>query len=154
MAYVYFDKNLTNSTGISNICENANDKQYYQLNDSYEEVEISNEDFLKLKRETDFISSRNGSTFTWVSAKVNVDGNPHTNDIQLVQDTKEWVSSELSKWLKDNPSHAKTSEIQAYKNAVDAFDPSTLTYPTSLTWGEIMENNSISYFNIKELPRY
>ena len=154
MAYFFFSKNVPNSTDIFGICENANDKQYFQQNSCYEEIEVSNEDFLKIKRATHTMSARNGSSFTWVSTKINVDGNPHTDDIECVQDQKEWVSGELEKWLKDKPSHAKTSEIQAYKNAVDAFDPSTVTVPTSLKWGEIMESNSIPYFSIEELPRY
>ena len=154
MAYFLFCRNKTNSTDIHAIYENASDRQYYQEGNLYEEVEVSNEDFLKIKRATHVMSARNGSTFTWVSTKIDVDGNEHTNSIEYVQDSKEWISGELDRWLKENPNHTKTSDIQTYKNAVDAFDTSTVTVPTSLTWGEIMENNSISYFCVQELPRY
>lgn len=154
MAYFLFCKNKTNSTDLHAIYENSNDRQYYQDRDVYEEVEVNNEDFLKIKRASHILTGRNGSSFTWHSVKINLEGNDHFNDIHYVEDEKEWVSSELDRWIKANPNHAKTPDIQTYKNSVDAFDPLTVSYPTSLTWGEIMENNSIPYFCVQELPRY
>ena len=155
MAYIYFNNYQANSTAIYCICETESDIQNFTITNSLEQVEISNDDFLKLKRGTHQINTRNGTTFTWTNMKNNTEGAAidFYQDSDALQRDLTHISSVLDTWLTQNESNARHSDVQSYKNFVDNFDVNSLTFPNSKTWGEICEDNSQTYFCFSELPR-
>tara|TARA_B100001939_G_scaffold303030_1_gene280501 strand:+ start:205 stop:678 length:474 start_codon:yes stop_codon:yes gene_type:complete len=56
-------------------------------------------------------------------------------------------------FLNANADHSMYSDILNYKNYLESFDTSSLTYPLSeTTWEEYCDNNSITYYHPLQIP--
>lgn len=56
-------------------------------------------------------------------------------------------------YLDVNADHSMYSDILNYKNYLESFDTSSLTYPLSeTTWEEYCDNNSITYYHPLQIP--
>ena len=153
MAKFYFGLGNTTEISLMKICGNANDEQYFLNSNQAEIIDVSDDVFSKIKKETHRIESRNGSTITLG------DISQDTDAFSVIFDTSDNLraylnrqSSDIAKWIKKNTNHAKKDSIQTYKNYIDSFDTTTVDYTTVKTWGQICEDNSVTHYNILELP--
>jgi hypothetical protein len=62
------------------------------------------------------------------------------------------VSKALKISLERYPNHPDASLFTTYKNVVDSFDPSTVTFPLNKSWEKHCEDSSIPYINLLQLP--
>jgi len=129
----------------------ANDTHKNNMNclfPPYKTFDISDADFTKLK---------SGIAEATIS-----------NDAVTISDLNDYVienETQLQEILKDNIKHinfflnntsnesnALYADIQNYRNYLQSFDTSSLTYPVNKGWEKYCEDNSITYFNNLQIP--
>ena len=154
MASFIFNKDQSKThQALLNICENDNDLQYYPSNEHADIVTVSNEDFLKVKNCNSSIESYDGTNFTWfdhtASSPVPIEDRDKK---EILADYLTSIKDQIDEWLKEFPSHAKTSEWQTYRDYCHNIDLDSLTFPLNKSWEQYCADNSVSYKNILELP--
>jgi|TARA_Y100000114_G_scaffold157021_1_gene186632 hypothetical protein len=152
MSYFYFVKDQEkNQTTLTSIVENENDQQYHAT-DNMDIVEVSNDDFIKVKTTSYEITGYDGSNFTYFHHDPTQNPNPNDSNAEFVQNYINSIISEIDKWLALNPSHAKVNEWTTYKNFLSSFDPNSITYPLESSVEQYFQDNSMSYKSLLELP--
>ena len=58
----------------------------------------------------------------------------------------------IDQFLLANPSHADRDFWVSYKNTLETFDTSTVTYPLTTSWEKYCADNGITYKSMLELP--
>jgi hypothetical protein len=152
MAYFYFNSlQPTNSQSLISIVENSADKQYYVDQPNVNIIEVTSEDFIKIKSGHSAIVSYDGTNFTFVHDEPVIPAEERGVQDPIITHHNE-LSEKIGKWLEDHPEHPKTSEWTSYKNYLDNFDVSSVTWPLGKSWEEYCQDNSISYKSLLELP--
>jgi hypothetical protein len=139
MAYLIFQDN-----NLYTIAANDADKNSLPLVSNYTVKDVSESDFLKIKKHTS-------------QAKL-VDGNVVIEDSNQTSDRFNEVSlkgyhvevlKKLNGFLKVDTNSTKSlyNDILNYKNYLDNLDYSTIPLPMVKTWEEYCDDNSIAYIS-------
>lgn len=151
MALFYFAKNSEkNSSSLSKILENESDQQYYPSSDVCDIVTVSAEDFKKIKTNEWQITGYDGTNLSFEQPTVN--SNVPEDTQEILERHINSLIKDITVWLTNNPSHAKKTEWENYKNYLNSLDYSSITFPINKTWERYCEDNSIAYKNLLELP--
>lgn len=152
MAYFYFNSlEPTNSQTLISIVENSADQQYYVDQPNVTIIEVNSEDFIKVKSCNSTITSYDGTNFTFEHDDPVIPAEDRGVQEQITTYHNS-LSERINEWLENNSEHSKASEWTSYKNYIDNFDVSSVTWPLGLCWEEYCQNNSITYKNLLELP--
>lgn len=156
MSYFYFNKDQE-KTQSSLICivENTEDQQYFADPSTVDIVEVSHEDFIKVKTTAYQITGYDGSNFTYFHhdpSKRPAHLPPNDTDATFVQSEIDRLKTAVDKWISENSLHAKVSEWQSYRNFLDTFDVNSISYPLENCLFQYFQDNSIDYKNLLELP--
>ena len=144
MAYIISSDSTP--TNISKIAENdaAKDKLYLSpLNVVHT---ISDSDFANLKNVTKVVSGYESDNFVYTDANTHWD---------TEEELTSYINSKITvigSTLERYPEHADASSWTTYKNVLENFDTSTVSYPLNTSWEKYCEDNSITYINLLELP--
>tara|TARA_R100001460_G_scaffold98568_1_gene141474 strand:+ start:259 stop:687 length:429 start_codon:yes stop_codon:yes gene_type:complete len=142
MAYLIFENN-----NLYKIAANENDKNSLNLSNIAVSVEISDSDFIAIKS--------NQKEVTYDGSTLNFVDNP-TEGITQTQEQIESCISDTIKYidnfLKNNPSNAMAPGITSYKEYLQSFDSSSLSYPINKRWEKYCEDNSITYYSTLQIP--
>lgn len=151
MSYFYFNTGQEkNNTTLCAIVENSSDQQYY--NDQADIVEVTTEEFLKIKSNNYTIKSYDGSNFIFSEARINPGfTSTAARQEESVRTNAQNRSEHIATWLEKNNGHAKYSEWSDYKNYLDNLDISSLL-PVTKGWEEYCNDNSINFKHLLELP--
>ena len=82
-----------------------------------------------------------------------------TNLDQLVFDQQSVLDQYLQGIISDinnlavaNPSNAMLAQANSYKDTLEAFDTSTITYPLNSSWEKYCSDNSITFLHPLQIP--
>ena len=110
---------------------------------------LSDDQFIKVKKNIAMLSVVNNT--------VNVTDFDQQNWFLNENSLKKYHES--IKFLIDAFLNASTNEskslytvIQSYRNTLDSFDYSSITYPLSVSWEQYCEQNSITYIHPLQIP--
>ena len=144
MAYIISSDSTP--TNISKIAENdaAKDKLYLSpLNVVHD---ISDSDFASLKNVTKVVSGYENDNFVFT------DANTHWDTEEELTSYINMKISVVGNTIERYPDHSDASSWTTYKNVLENFDTSTVSYPLNNSWEKYCEDNSITYINLLELP--
>ena len=144
MAYIISSDSTP--TNISKIAENdaAKDKLYLSpLNVVHD---ISDSDFASLKNVTKVVSGYENDNFVFT------DANTHWDTQEELTSYINMKISVVGNTIERYPDHSDASSWTTYKNVLENFDTSTVSYPLNTSWEKYCEDNSITYINLLELP--
>jgi len=150
MAYCILNPNETNKLNIHRIAENDLEKNLFHLTEEFITIDISDEDFNKIKIRTHFLASYSEQNGYVLQAH-------ETNDLgmfnkETLQSHLNYLSSTIENWLTVNQNSSVRSFWETYKGVIDNFDVETLTYPTSFSWEKYCQDNAIPFKSILQLP--
>ena len=76
-----------------------------------------------------------------------------TNLDQLVFDQYlQGIISDINNLAVANPSNAMLAQANSYKDTLEAFDTSTITYPLNSSWEKYCSDNSITFLHPLQIP--
>ena len=143
MAYL-----ICSNDNIYKIAADENEKnQHNVFFPPYEAVEVSNENFLKLKKNLVFATISNG--------------NVNLTNLEMISFTEtelqeylKAIKTKLKSFLKIQKNHSKSikTQIQNYYDYLNTFNTSTITYPLNKSWEQYCEENSINYLHPLQIP--
>ena len=144
MAYIITaDETKTNVSGIA---RDASARDNMEMSAPCIAHEISEADFNNLKNSTKRVSDHDGTNFVYVDMITEFEEENDLTNYLVV------VSNAVSEIIKKYPEHPDMTIWTTYKDLIDNFDKSTITFPLATSWEKYCEDNSISYFNLLELP--
>mgnify|MGYP003673969972 CR=1 FL=1 len=144
MAYIITSDGT--KTNLYRIAENDFAKNNLYLSPQDVAHTISDSEFNNLKNNTKVISSHDGTNYIYEDTDIVWDEESSlTSHLSLVSKT-------ISSALKRYPGNPDASSWTTYKNFIDNFDTSTITFPLNNGWEKYCEDNSIFYINILQLP--
>ena len=153
MSYFYFVKDSDkNQSNLIAIVENQTDQKYFDSDISNDIVEVTNEDFIKVKTSSYEITSYDGSSFSYYHHEASQNPDPNSSNAEFVSNYINTIIARIDKWLSDFPTHDKANDWTAYKNFLNNFDPNSITYPLESSLEQYFQDNSISYKSLLELP--
>jgi hypothetical protein len=145
MAYLI----INNDGFLYKIAANDTDKNNQNCDFSiYTTIDISDDNFLKIKQELVDINISDGSAtftdrdFTTYSLTENHLKQQHENILIILKD---FLNS-------NNSSNSFYDNCLSYKNYLETLDYSTITFPLTKTWGKYCEDNSITYLHPLQIP--
>jgi len=126
----------------------ANDTAKDNLNLAKQNVAhtISDSEFNNLRNNTKFLSGHNGTNFTFSDM-----GHEFLNE-SILKDYLADVSKVVGNAINNYPNHPDNNAWSTYKTLIDSYATSSLTYPLNKSWEQHCEANSITYFNLLQLP--
>ena len=145
MAYLI----INNDGFLYKIAANDTDKNNQNCDFSiYTTIDISDDDFLKIKQELVDINISDGSaTFT------DRDFTNHSVEEDQLKKQHENILLILKNFLNaNNSSNSFYDNCLSYKNYLETLDYSTITFPLTKTWEKYCEDNSITYFHPLQIP--
>lgn len=141
--YITSDGTKTNTFRIA---ENDSAKNNLGLASQCVSHTISSSEFNYLKNNTKIVSGHDGTNFIYSDIACRYpDAANLTIYINIIIDS-------LNSALERYPNHADASNWKTYKNYLNSFDTSTVTFPLEISWEKYCEDNSITYINTLELP--
>lgn len=147
MAYFILNPNETDKTKIYRIAENDAEKNGLNISEDHIIIDVSDDDFNKLKNDTHNPSGHDGTNYTWVERE---DGFATAEGLQ---NHLNFLSSEIEKWLSENPNRPDRSTWETYKGVIDSFDTSTISsWPLYKSWDEYCSENGINHKSLRQLP--
>ena len=143
MAYLIFNSDNQLSKIAAN--DSERDSQNLILSD-YSVVTVSDADFLKVKTGV-VLTSYDGSnvSFTDLSDSIITDENVLKSIIQN-------ILNQLEEFFKGNKDNSLYNSLQNYKNTLETFDTSSITYPLNKTWEQYCNENSITFYHPLQIP--
>ena len=144
MAYIISSDTV--KTNISKIAENGDAKDKLFLPPTNEIHTISDSDFANLKNITKVVSGYENENFVYIEA------NTHWDTEEELSSYIESKIKVLSNTLERYPEHSDASAWTTYKNVLENFDTSTVSYPLNTSWEKYCEDSSIVYINLLQLP--
>ena len=144
MAYVI----TTHDNLVTRIAANDDDKNNLNCHfPPYQSIDISDEDFIKLKSNVAHATISDGSVV------INENGAQPIQDVKDLTEYLNMVKGVLSNFINlnqtDNPFHERA---QNYYNYLDTLDTSGMTFPTETNWEKYCQDNGITYLNTLQLP--
>lgn len=145
MAYL-----IVNSDGfLYKIAANDTDKNNLNCDISmFTTLDISDDDFLKIKQELVRVNISDGSA-TITERDISVYSINENN----LKKQHENILLSLNNFLNsNNSSNSFYDNCLSYKNYLETFDYSTITFPLTKTWEKYCEDNSITYLHTLQIP--
>ena len=147
MAYLI----VNDENGLYKIAENDTDKNNLNCNLSlYTAIDISDADFLKVKKNIVEINISNGSaTFT--------DIDDYSESVTSITEEEilayhKSIIPSFKIFLEKNPSHPSYTPYLNYCNYLETLDYSSITFPINKCWEHYCEDNSITYLHPLQIP--
>mgnify|MGYP003135798986 CR=1 FL=1 len=142
MAYFIF-----HSDNLISIAANETDKNSLPIPDVYTVKNVSDSDFLKVKKQIAGVSI-SGDNVVVTDYESN-----GFNDEDGLQIYHKGILSRINEFLNaGNEDKSLHGAITTYKTVLEGFDTSTITYPMTQTWEEYCEDNSIAYVSPLQIP--
>ena len=142
MAYFIF-----HSDNLISIAANETDKNSLPIPDVYTVKNVSDSDFLKVKKQIAGVSI-SGDNVVVTDYESN-----GFNDEDGLQIYHKGILSRINEFLNaGNEDKSFHGAITTYKTLLEGFDTSTITYPMTKTWEEYCEDNSIAYVSPLQIP--
>lgn len=154
MAYFIYSIGETDKTKIYKIAANDTDLNNHNITEAFPRETVSNEEFEYVRQGTKIPTSHDGTNFTWEDFDLSTEANNDYSFEQqstLDQNLADKVKL-IDQFLSANPSHADRDFWVSYKNTLETFDTSTVTYPLTTSWEKYCADNGITYKSILELP--
>ena len=148
MAILIFNKN---EDGVDDFLYRISPNQsYYDTNKKwtdglYDLVNISEDDYNKIKLNIKQVVSKNGTSVTYTENSCT-----YTNSGQLAKDIKS-ISDSIGNWLDLNTSSSLYSEVSIYLNYIKSIDVNEISYPLESTLESYVESKGISVVNPLQL---
>lgn len=145
MAYFIYSGN-----DLVSIAANDSDKDCLPIVDSYTVKDVSDSDFLKVKKQTSQTYLNNGN----VVINDSVQTAPRFTDENDLRNYHDQLISKINVFLsvESNSSKSMFNSINNYKTYLEGFDYSSFTFPNTKTWEEYCEDNSIAYISPLQIP--
>lgn len=139
---------IATDNNVYNIAANLLEKDDLNVSyDIYNAIEISDEDFLKVKKNLAKITiSGDTATITNLEGPFFLDEEALKNYIDIVLDKINLFIAA------GNTEKILYSDINEYKNYLDNLNLSTITFPLDSTWEQYCEDNEITYFHTLQIP--
>lgn len=142
MKYFIFN----NDNNLWKIAGSESDKNSLNANlDNYNVVEVTDDQFNKV-RLSKADANYDGSTVTLQNRETGGETEIHYKTI-----IKDLINT-CDIFLLANESHTMYNEIRDYRNYLAAFDTSTISFPSNMTWEEYCNTNSITFFHSLQIP--
>ncbi len=142
MAYFIF-----HSDNLISIAANETDKNSLPIPDVYTVKNVSDSDFLKVKKQIAGVSI-SGDNVVVTDYESN-----GFNDEDGLQIYHKGILSRINEFLNaGNEDKSLHGAITTYKTLLEGFDTSTITYPMTQSWEEYCEDNSIAYVSPLQIP--
>ena len=142
MAYFIF-----HSDNLISIAANETDKNSLPIPDVYTVKNVSDSDFLKVKKQIAGVSI-SGDNVVVTDYESN-----GFNDEDGLQIYHKGILSRINEFLNaGNEDKSLHGAITTYKTVLEGFDTSTITYPMTQSWEEYCEDNSIAYVSPLQIP--
>lgn len=142
---------ITLNNNLLRIAANETEKnELTALNTPHTLIEISDEDFLKLKVRMDGFTI-DGTTITFED---NPDPQVYNNSDELqeyINDIRDAMKRFIKNANANTQSKTLYTQVVNYENYLDTLDTSTITFPIN-TWEKYCEDNGITYLNLLQLP--
>lgn len=127
----------------------SNETEKNELNISfppYEAIEISNADFLNLKK--------NISYATIIDENVSYTNFITTFNAEDLKTYLDGLKNKLKSFLRvpSNNSKSLNTQIQNYFDYLNTLNISTITFPLNKSWEQYCDDNSISYLHPLQIP--
>ena len=144
MAYIITSNEI--KTNISGIARDASAKDNMEISAQCVAHEIGEADFNNLKNNTKRVSDHDGTNFVYADMETEF---IEENNLKTYLGIK---SKAIAQIIEKYPDHPDMTIWTTYKDLVDNYDTSTVTFPLTTSWEKYCEDNSIDYFNLLELP--
>jgi hypothetical protein len=144
MAYL-----IVNDEGfLYKIAKNDTDKNNLNCNfPPYKTIDISDTDFLKVKKGLVSIDISNGSaTFA------DLDFSKHNIEENNLKNYHQNILPIFNDFLNNNPSNGFYTECKNYYDYLKTFNYSSISFPLNKTWEQYCEDNLIPYLNPLQVP--
>ena len=143
MAYFIFY-----SDNLISIAANENDKNSLPIAPVYTVKDVSDSDFLKVKKLVAGASLSGDDVVVTDYPSKGFENESH------LQSHHEMILAQIDYFLKGTGNENKSlyDAITTYKTVLEGFDTSTITYPMTQTWEEYCEDNSIAYVSPLQIP--
>tara|TARA_R110000796_G_scaffold132230_2_gene247721 strand:- start:2425 stop:2853 length:429 start_codon:yes stop_codon:yes gene_type:complete len=142
MAYIIFN----NANYLMNIA--ANDSDMNSLNivlADNSEVSVSDTDFLKVKTGT--YATYDGTNVTLIDQEF-----LFTNIPDLKSYLQESVIKQITQFSQANMDNPLYTDLNNYKEYLENFDYSSVSFPLNISWEKYCEENSITFYHPLQIP--
>lgn len=144
MAFIIASK--SNKGSVHRIAANQTDLDSLGLVQSHYSIEtISDADFNNLKNNTKTIASHDGTNYVYNDTTADFTADMYADAFRISKEA-------LKRAIEKEPSHADAAGWQTYLNYLESFDLSTITFPINKPWEKYCEDNSVTYYNVLQLP--
>ena len=158
MAFYIYKASQNDKTHVLKIVANESDIENLNLG-AYTKIEVSESEYNNIRNSTKIIESYDGTTFTYrdYPLQENAPGKDSWCCYENNQELDNYLNVVVGRCndfleVPTNASNPLFSDITNYKNYIESFDTSSLTYPMLISWEKYCEDNSITYFNPLQIP--
>ena len=144
MAYIITSDEI--KTNVSGIARDASARDNMEMSLQCVAHEIGEAEFINLKNNTKRVSDHDGTNFVYVDMATEF---VEENNLKTYLGIK---SKAIAQIIEKYPDHPDMTIWTTYKNLIDNYDTSTITFPLNTSWEKYCEDNSIDYFHLLELP--
>tara|TARA_R110000796_G_scaffold251856_1_gene384241 strand:+ start:759 stop:1196 length:438 start_codon:yes stop_codon:yes gene_type:complete len=145
MAYFIFENNY-----LSKIAANDADKNSLNLSPTAVVKSVSDTDFEEVRQLIKRVSLFDGTNITYEVFEITGETPiPNEDDAKL---GNKGVIKIMNDFLQSNSSNSMYSAVSDYKNYLESFDYSTITYPMTVSWEKYCSDNSITFFHPLQIP--
>jgi hypothetical protein len=142
---------ITLNNSLLRIAANETEKnELTAMNTPHSVIDISDSDFINFKIGMQGFTI-DGDTITFVEN----DGPQVYNNADELYDYLLGVRTVLKEFINNANANTQSktlyTQVVNYKDFLDAFDTSTITYPIN-TWEKYCQDNGITYLNLLQLP--
>lgn len=140
----------TNNTLLSIAANEVEKNELTAINQPHTEIEISEADFIKFKE--------NMEGFTIDGTTITFEENPGPQVINNADELSAYIGDiqdSIKLFIQNANANTQSKTLYTqfvnYKNYLDSFDTTTVTYPIN-TWEKYCQDNGITYLNLLQLP--
>lgn len=145
MAYFIFENN-----NLFKIAANDADKNSLNLSPTAVVKTVSDTDFEEVRQQIKHVSSFDGTNISYDVFGTTGESGIINEDV--LKANHKGVLDIINAFLKNNPSNSMYSAVNDYKNYLESFDYSSITYPIIVSWEKYCSDNSITFFHPLQIP--
>jgi|TARA_R100000388_G_C7239236_1_gene160087 hypothetical protein len=140
----------TNNTLLSIAANEVEKNELTAINQPHTEIEISEADFIKFKENMEGFTI-DGTTITFEENSGPQVINNADELSTYIGDIQDSIKLFIQNANANTQSKTLYTQFVNYKNYLDSFDTTTVTYPIN-TWEKYCQDNGITYLNLLQLP--
>ena len=140
----------TNNTLLSIAANEVEKNELTAINQPHTEIEISEADFIKFKENMEGFTI-DGTTITFEENSGPQVINNADELSAYIGDIQDSIKLFIQNANANTQSKTLYTQFVNYKNYLDSFDTTTVTYPIN-TWEKYCQDNGITYLNLLQLP--